>query len=548
MFSVPINPKLNEKEFIEFYSFIKEYKEYIYDLYFTCRIPPFTQDAMGDVLASEEDVFNAIENALNIQNSTGITVSAVFNNIYVRPSQQNLDLFIENFRQLYDAGIRSATIPHTHWVATGQIQKEFPELFIKNTILRNVTEPREVAALAESGFHYVNLDRDLMRDQEKLLKIKKAKDKYGIMLSILANEGCLGGCPMMDEHYHFNNTRVGESPQYFNDPISRVSCSKWDNQDPATYLKTANLPPWREDWTQMFDEFGIDVIKMHGRESKSRLRESMEIIRRYANKEEILFDGFGDFIEETNLKDKPINVWRNKIRTCKFECWDCGFCNKIYDAKYGKKVNDKVAFVTDEIVNSVNNHVDVQVPGFTSQRVINLLNSLGKVSKNYLEVGTFLGTTACAVAKNNNINITCIDNWSGYNLQPQQNDMELPEASKDKFFDNIIKYISNKSKLNIIDSDFADVDISNISNIDFFFYDGPKEAEAVSFAVQKFAPTFAKNAILVFDDANWYNVVQGANDGVIKGNLNVIYSRKILNEIESERDFWNGIYIVIIDA
>jgi len=164
MFSIPINPKLNEKQFFEFYNFCKEYKPFIYDLYFTCRMPPFVQDAMGDVFVT--DIEAPIENAINIQNSLGIRISATFNNTLVRPSQENLDLFIHNFKQLYDYGIRSATIPHTHWVATGQIQKAFPELQIKNTILRNVTRANEVAKLAEAGFHYVNLDRDLMRDRD----------------------------------------------------------------------------------------------------------------------------------------------------------------------------------------------------------------------------------------------------------------------------------------------------------------------------------------------------------------------------------------------
>ena len=48
-----------------------------------------------------------------------------------------------NSKQLYDEGIRSATISCTHWVATGQIQKAFPDLQIKNTILRQVeTAPK----------------------------------------------------------------------------------------------------------------------------------------------------------------------------------------------------------------------------------------------------------------------------------------------------------------------------------------------------------------------------------------------------------------------
>ena len=156
MFSIPINQKLSETQFNEFYKFCSEYKPYIYDLYFTSRMPPFTQDAMGDIIPIQQDAYFAIETALHIQKTLGIRVSATFNNIKVPPTQKNLDLFIQNFKQLYDAGIRSATIPHTHWIATGQIQKAFPELFIKNTILRNVSKPNEIAELAKVGFNYID--------------------------------------------------------------------------------------------------------------------------------------------------------------------------------------------------------------------------------------------------------------------------------------------------------------------------------------------------------------------------------------------------------
>ena len=125
MFSIPINPKLNEQQFKDFYEFLKENKDVIYDLYFTSRMPPFIQDAMGDVFNINDTA--PIEAALYIQKSLGIKVSATFNNTLVRPSQDNLDLFIHNFKFLYDAGVRSATIPHTTWILTGQIQKAFPE-------------------------------------------------------------------------------------------------------------------------------------------------------------------------------------------------------------------------------------------------------------------------------------------------------------------------------------------------------------------------------------------------------------------------------------
>ena len=100
VFSLPINPKL-DKQFTDgiFIPWLTKYKPYIKDLYFTCRMPPFTQDAMGDTFAG--DLSQLVFNALVISRETEIPISATFNNIYVRPDQEGLDLFIHNFKQIY---------------------------------------------------------------------------------------------------------------------------------------------------------------------------------------------------------------------------------------------------------------------------------------------------------------------------------------------------------------------------------------------------------------------------------------------------------------
>jgi len=546
MFSVPLNPKLKKDQLNEFISFLKEYKAFIYDFYFTCRVDPFLQDAMGDVFkGGEEDHNYLIDLALHIQSETGITASAVFNNTEVRPSQQNLDIFIESFRPVYESGIRSATIPHTHWMATGQIKKAFPELFVKNTILRNVSEPRDIESLAKAGFDYINLDRDLMRDHEKLKRFKKAKQQFGVKISLLANEGCLGGCIMMDEHYQFNNTRT-DGPQYFNDPISRVSCPKWDHEDFAVSLKTANFPPWREDWQQFIDELGIDVIKMHGRESHVRLKETMDIIKRYANNEEILFDSFNDFIEETNMVDKPITIWRNKIKNCKFDCWDCGYCDKIMAVKYGNHISPKVALVAKELVDSVNNTVQIDIPGLTSTRVQSLINGLAKSSSKYLEIGSYQGATAAAALSGNKLEAYFVDMWESA-PQAVRRGWETPVTNTLEEFKENIKPYKGDSKIFISNSDMFRVDVSKISDIDLFFYDGPHDHESTKNAVKYYYPSFANQSILIFDDANWTEVVQGAHKGILESGLKILYSKKVLNSLESDTDWWNGLYIVVVE-
>ncbi len=539
LFSIPLNPKLTEKQFHSFVTFCQEHRDYIYDIYFTCRIPPFNQDAMGDVFLNPEDHQSAIYTALQMPALTGIQISATFNNISVRPDQKNLQIWIDNFQALYDSGVRSCTLPHTHWLLTGQIQKQFPELFIKNTILRAVKEPRDVAKLAEAGFHYVNLDRALMRDEERLKEIKRVKDKYGIKLSLLANEGCVGGCPVMDEHYQFNNTRT-DGPQYFTDPISRVSCQHWHTKDSAIQLKNANFPPWRADWLR-FQELGIDVIKMHGRENSDRLEETMDIIRRFARGEEILFDNFNNYIAEANLVDKPINLWREKIRTCKFDCWDCNYCDKVWKSK-GNKNDRLVAAVSRALIDSANQSVGETPDGLTSDKMKALLNSLAAVSSTYLEIGVLNGATFCSALKGNTLQAFAVDHWKDQTKAANGKDVV---GSKQTFIQNVQKY-KGQNTVVLFDCHFLQVDKKQLPPIDLFFYDADHSEQANYAAIRYFAESLADKAIVIFDDANWDGVVAGARRGIADSKLEILYDKIILNEQEDDTMWWNGFYIAVV--
>jgi hypothetical protein len=551
IFSVPFNPKLNPQQYNEFVEFLIEHKHLISDVYFTSRIKPFMQDAMGDIFVINEDYKYAIDAALNIQQVTGIPISATFNNIQIPPTQSNLDIFIANFAPLYKAGVKIATIPHTHWMATGQIKKAFPELYVKNTILRDVRTATEIVNLAKYGFDYINLDRDLMRDKDTLLRLKEAKvwikKNLGkdIKYSLLANEGCIGSCSMMVEHFEFNNNRVDPQPQYFNDPISRVSCPKWDVEDPAVHLKTADLPPWKEDWEEFINDLGIDTFKMHGRESVNRLQETMKIIKNWNQNKEILFDGFERYLTDHSLQDKPITIWREKIKNCKFDCWECQYCDKIYQAKSGAEYSDLVKHTVDCIANSGIPTINVGIPGLTSIRVQSLLNSLARGVDSYLEIGSYLGATFCSVLKDNPITATAIDNWQ-HQIQPETGVQNLPPNSLETFVKNVEKY-KGDSFVNIINSDLFAVDISSLANtVKLFFYDGPHDQESTKAAVEHYYLSFANEAILVFDDANWTGVVEGARAGINSAGAKVIYEKMILNSVENPNEWWNGLYILVI--
>jgi predicted O-methyltransferase YrrM len=157
-----------------------------------------------------------------------------------------------------------------------------------------------------------------------------------------------------------------------------------------------------------------------------------------------------------------------------------------------------------------------------------------------LEIGSALGATANAVLENPNVDVTCIDNWSA-DIQPESGDFALPDNLQQTFEKNL------KRPAQVINSDLYTVDTTQIAPVDLFFYDGPHERDATRRAVEHYANSFASTAILVFDDANWEGVVQGAGDGINNSGLNVIYSKQMLNNREDASQWWNGLYIVVVE-
>jgi predicted O-methyltransferase YrrM len=187
------------------------------------------------------------------------------------------------------------------------------------------------------------------------------------------------------------------------------------------------------------------------------------------------------------------------------------------------------------------------IPGLTSPKVQKFLNGICKNSSSYLEIGSYLGATAVAALDGNTLNAYFVDMWSEP-IQPARDDLdELPTNDKQTFITNVKKYKGNNN-IRLFDSDLFNVDVSELENIDVFFYDGPHDFETTSKAVQYYAPTFSKGAILIFDDANFDGVVYGADAGIEQSGLKTSYTKIILtDEIEHKSEFWNGLYIVIIE-
>jgi len=412
-----------------------------------------------------------------------------------------------------------------------------------------------------------------MRDQDQLLEIRKAKDycKYlgkPVMISMLVNETCWGGCPIMPEHYQYNNTRKGSDPIYFASPISRVSCSTWDVQHPEYDLKQANLPPWREDWVEMLD-LGIDVFKLHGRESMMRLQESMDLIKRWADEEEYMFPEYKKYQAELKMKDSPINAWRKKIKTCKFDCWDCNYCERVVQSHMKKAdlvVHPQVETCIEAFSNSgkyLSNHrtydpedpnAYYNVPGLSSPRVRHFLNNIcSQEGAVYLEVGVYGGSTFCAAIQNNDmVAAYANDNWSQPNLQPAREELTIPlaDVTVNTFVDNLQHNVQTDN-LNF-DIQVLNGDSSGLGKKDFkhdvniIFYDGDNSEHKMREFFLNMLTFTADVFTLIIDDANVQQNVEVTKRFIESNKLKVLYERELLNDMEDEKMWWNGLYVLVL--
>ena len=359
----------------------------------------------------------------------------------------------------------------------------------------------------------------------------------------------------MPEHYHYNSTRSSEDPIFFASPISRVSCSTWDVENPEVDLKQANLPPWREDWVEILDK-GVDVFKLHGRESAMRLQESMDLIKRWAAEEEYMFPEYKKYQAELSMKDAPINVWRDKIKNCKFDCWECNYCEAVIDSHMKKsdlQVHPHVETCIDAFKNSgkyLSNHTSAPVPGLTSERVRHFLNNIcSQEGAVYLEVGVYAGSTFCAAIENNDmVAAYANDNWSQPNLRPGRDDisLDLSDVTMDVFVSNLERFAQNID-VSVIPGDSSNLSVDDFDHkVNIIFYDGDNNEDKMNEFFSKINSYTDDVFTLIIDDANIQSNVEVTKNFINATGWKILYERELLNDFEDSSMWWNGLYVVVL--
>ena len=134
-----------------------------------------------------------------------------------------------------------------------------------------------------------------------------------------------------------------------------------------------------------------------------------------------------------------------------------------------------------------------------------LIESLTEVQ--YLEVGSWKGSTVCAAMYQNTGSAICIDNWSEFG------------GPKTEFLDNIQKVTTPKTEIKLIEKDFRQMDWSSLPKSDVYLFDGPHQEQDQIDGISLALPALKDEFFLIVDDYNFKQVQRGTQTAIDKSSL-----------------------------
>lgn len=186
----------------------------------------------------------------------------------------------------------------------------------------------------------------------------------------------------------------------------------------------------------------------------------------------------------------------------------------------------------------------LNIHGMSGYKTRHLYNNICSLPGcNYLEIGTYKGSSFISAMYGNTANGYCVDNWSEFGGKPE-------------FFENVKTFLtSNDFHFTILDKNCWTITKYDIPlPIDIYMYDGAHTYEDHKNAITHFAPFFAKYVVIIVDDwmCDWVHVKQGTMDGLVEAGLKIHYSHEIgLVNTESYHTsgdtFWNGCGVFVCE-
>jgi hypothetical protein len=183
----------------------------------------------------------------------------------------------------------------------------------------------------------------------------------------------------------------------------------------------------------------------------------------------------------------------------------------------------------------------INMDGMSGTKTRHLYNNIANFDDcQYLEIGSFKGSTTCSALCNNKMKyFVCFDNWSEYGNY------------KEEFLNNFNKY-KGENNAYYFEKDCFNLDKTIFKEkFNVYMYDGNHSYESQYKALEYYYELLDDTFIFIVDDWNWDFVRNGTLNSIKDLNLKIIHKIEIRltqnNTMSVDRNgYHNGLFVAVL--
>jgi hypothetical protein len=177
------------------------------------------------------------------------------------------------------------------------------------------------------------------------------------------------------------------------------------------------------------------------------------------------------------------------------------------------------------------------VTGMSTPNVRHYMNNINKWGKNYLEVGSYKGSTFVSSLHKHDKRGWSIDNFSEF--CDDYNHTGSDGTHKEELLGNIEKYVSSPTQF--YQEDSFEFDIDQIDEpVDVFMYDGNHDQDKQRKALEYYYPVLNDICLFVVDDWNSQAVRDGTYQGIHDMGMCILGEMTV--RTHGQGDWWSGMF------
>lgn len=228
-------------------------------------------------------------------------------------------------KSLKDKGLSSIII--TNPVYISRIRQQLKDIKIESSVNCFVRTVEHALYLKDLGVDVLTIDRDINRN---IPLIKEIKNKTGLKIRMMLNEGCLRNCPYRVSHYNFLSHGINLQKISIQGIFVDKFCIELYLKDPSRVFRAPFIPP---DALGYYDQF-IDHYKLSTRVFSTERIETC--LNAYINRSftgnllEILDCSglsFFEYIDYGILR--KCDFFKNML-DCNLKCNKCNYCKRLF--------------------------------------------------------------------------------------------------------------------------------------------------------------------------------------------------------------------------